>query len=261
MKGTVMKLEGKVALVTGGGRGIGRGIVLALAREGADTAIVGVTPPNAERVMEEVKKLGRRAIAIKADVTKWDQVQAMVKRTIEELGQLDILVNNAGAITVAPIEQITEEDFDRVMAVNVKGTFLCSKAVVPYMKQSGGGKIINLSSTAGKEGGINITHYSASKFAIVGFTNSLAKELGLYNITVNAICPGVVNTDMWDIICPGMKLPGESRDDTFQRLLTAWVPIGRPLTPEEMGSLAVFFATNDGVTGQSWNVDGGATAH
>lgn len=256
-----MKLKGKVALVTGGGRGIGRGIALALSTEGADVAIADIDYSNAQRVTEEVTKAGRNSIAVKVDVTNWAQVHAMIKRTIEELGRLDIMVNNAGVISVAPVELLDEDAWDHVMTVNAKGTFLCCKAVIPHMKSQGSGKIINLSSIAGKMGVPSIAHYVASKFAIVGFTNALAKELAKDNITVNAICPGFVDTYMWDILTDGMKLLGESREETFQRIVNLEVPQGRPQTSEDMGMLAVFFATNDNVTGQAWNVSGGAVLY
>lgn len=275
-----MKLEGKVAVVTGGGRGIGRGITLALAEEGADIAVVetdvldsafnqyGVEEINgyssAQEVVEEIKALGRRAVAIKADVSKWDQVQAAVNQTIEDLGQIDILVNNAGVISVAPVEELEEEAWDLIMDVNSKGIFLCCKAVIPHMKERGGGKIINTASIAGKNGYAGLAHYCASKFAAVGFTNTLAKELAEDNITVNAICPGIVGTQMW--MGPGMladawKQPGESIEESYKRTLGEMIPQGVDQTPEDMGALAVYFATADHVTGQAVNVDGGTELH
>jgi meso-butanediol dehydrogenase/(S,S)-butanediol dehydrogenase/diacetyl reductase len=275
-----MKLEGKVAIVTGGGRGIGRGIALALAEEGADIAVVEADVldsafnqysvkeingyPSAQEVAEEVKALGRRAIAIKADVTKWDQVQAAVKQTIDELGQVDILVNNAGVISIAPVEAMEEEAWDIVMGVNAKGLFLCSKAVIPHMKQRGGGKIINTASIAGKNGFGTLVHYTASKFAAVGFTNALAKELAGDNITVNAICPGIVATQMWmgsGMLADAWKQPGESIEESYKRTLGEIIPQGVDQTPEDMGALAVYFATSDHVTGQAHNVDGGTELH
>lgn len=272
-----MKLEGKVALVTGGGRGIGRGIALALAEEGADIAIVetdvldspfnqyGVKEINgyhsAQKVVEEIKALGRRAIAVQADVTKWDQVQAAVKQTIQELGQIDISVHNAGVINVVPVEEMEEEAWDITMDVNVKGVFLCCKAVIPHMKQRGGGKIINTASIGGKNAFPTLAHYCASKFAVVGFTNSLAKELAQDNITVNAICPGIVRTAMWDLLADLWKQPGESVEESWQRHLDALIPQGRAQVPADMGQLAVYFATADNVTAQAFNVDGGTELH
>jgi len=272
-----MKLAGKVALVTGGGRGIGRGIALALAGEGADIAVIdtdrldsaynqyGAKEINgyqsALKVVKEIKALGRQAIAIKADVTKWDQVQAAVKQAIEELGQIDILVSNAGVINVAPVETMEEEAWDITMEVNVKGVFLCCKAVIPHMKQRGGGKIINTASIGGKNAFPTLAHYCASKFAVVGFTNALAKELAKDNITVNAICPGIVWTQMWKLLADVWKKPGESIEESWKRNLDEIVPQGRAQTPEDMGQLAVYFATADNVTAQAFNVDGGTELH
>ncbi len=272
-----MKLQGKVALVTGGGRGIGRGIVLALAREGADVAVVDTDIldsaynqyrtrevggyQSAQKVAEEIRGLGRRAIALQADVTKWDQVQAMVEKAVTELGQVDILVNDAGVIHVSPVEEFPEEAWDLTLGVNAKGLFLCSKAVIPHMKQRGGGKIINVASIAGKNGFATLACYSASKFAAVGFTNALAKELARDNITVNAICPGIVWTQMWQLLAELWKKPGESIEESWKRNLDTIIPQGRDQTPADMGALAVYFATNDNVTGQAINVDGGSELH
>jgi meso-butanediol dehydrogenase/(S,S)-butanediol dehydrogenase/diacetyl reductase len=275
-----MKLEGKVALVTGAGRGIGRGIALALAGEGADIAVVETDRldsafnqysvkeingyQSAQKVVKEIEALGRRAIAIEADVTKWDQVQAAVKQTIEELGQVDILVNNAGVVSITPVDEMEEEAWDITMGVNAKGVFLCSKAVIPHMKQRGGGKIINTASIAGKNGFGTLVHYCASKFAVVGFTNALAKELAGDNITVNAICPGIIPTQMWmgsGMLADAWKQPGESTEESYKRILGEIIPQGRGQTPEDMGALAVYFATSDNVTGQAHNVDGGTELH
>jgi meso-butanediol dehydrogenase/(S,S)-butanediol dehydrogenase/diacetyl reductase len=272
-----MKLEGKVALVTGGGRGIGRGIALALAGEGADIAVVdtdvvdneynqyGVREVKgyqaAQKVVGEIQSLGRRAIAVQADVTKWDQVQATVAKIVDELGRIDISVHNAGVISVVPVEEMTEAAYDLVMDVNVKGVFLCCKAVIPQMKKQGGGKIINTASIGGKNAFPTLAHYCASKFAVVGFTNGLAKEVAQDNITVNAICPGIVRTAMWDLLADLWKQPGETVEQSWQRNLDSLVPQGRGQTPADMGALAVFFATNDNVTGQAFNIDGGTELH
>jgi meso-butanediol dehydrogenase/(S,S)-butanediol dehydrogenase/diacetyl reductase len=257
-----MELQSKVALVTGGGRGIGQGIVKRLAEAGCDIAVVDNIEENAKKVAEEVKAMGRRAIVLKVDVTKWDQVQNMVKDTIDQLGGLDIAVNNAGVISIMPVEELTEKDWDFVNDVNAKGVFLCWKAVIPHMKKQNWGRIINTASIAGKVGFPDLAHYSASKFAVVGFTNALAKELAKTKITVNAICPGIIATQMWygsTGLAEKWKESGETMDESWKRHQEALIPQGEAQTPEDMGDLAVYFATSPHVTGQAIAVDGGMT--
>ncbi len=255
-----MQLKGKVAIVTGAGRGIGRGIAMRLAEAGADIAIADIINDNAEIVAEEIKALGRRAVALKTDVTSWEQVREMVDRTVKDLGSLDIAVNNAGVVSIMPVEDITEEDWDFVNNVNAKGVFLCCKAELGPMKKQNWGRIINVSSVAGKAGFPTLAHYSASKFAVVGFTNALAKEVAQDGITVNAICPGIIGTQMWYSdagLAAKWKNPDESMDESWKRHQEALIPQGVAQTPEDMGDMAVYFATAEHVTGQAVNVCGG----
>ena len=255
-----MSLEGKVALVTGGGRGIGRGIALQLARAGADVAVADLREELAAGVAAEVRALDRRAVAVRADVTSWADAQAMVAQTVAELGSLDIAVNNAGVLHIATVESLSEEAYDRVMSVNVKGVFLSCKAELPELRKGGWGRIINISSTAGKIGFPGLSVYCASKFAVIGFTNSLAKEVATEGITVNAICPGIIGTDMWlgaDGLAPALAQAGETMEQSWLRTQAAMIPQGVAQTPEDMGDLAVFFCQAEHVTGQAWNVDGG----
>lgn len=259
-----MQLEGKVALVTGGGRGLGQGIVMSLARAGADVAVADILPDNAERVAAEVRKLGRRAIALHTDVTRLDQVRKMVDQTVQQLGGLDIAVNNAGVISIKPVEELSEADWDHIFNVNAKGVFFCCKCEIPVMRKKGWGRIINIASIAGKMGFATLAHYSASKYAVVGFTASLALELARTGITVNAICPGIIGTAMWygdTGLAEKWKGEGENMEESWKRHQEALIPQGEGQTPEDMGQLAVYLASAPHVTGQSINVDGGTIAH
>ncbi|MDR0240178.1 MAG: SDR family oxidoreductase [Burkholderia sp.] len=254
-------LEGQVAIVTGGARGIGRGIALTLAGAGADILLADLLDDALDATAREVRALGRRAAVARVDVTQAAQVDAMVAQALAELGRLDILVNCAGVISIHPVAELTERDWDFVMDVNAKGTFLGCRAALAHLKAQGRGRIINVASIAGKEGFPNLAHYSASKFAVVGFTNALAKELARDGVTVNAICPGIVRTDMWDRLSDEWKTDGETVEESWQRHQLTLIPQGRAQTPEDMGRLALFFATMDNVTGQAVNVDGGFTFH
>ena len=194
-----MELKDSVAIVTGGARGIGRGIAFELAKEGARIVVADLPSVAADRdeTIADIKLLGSDAIAVDVDVRDFAQCQAMVQAAIDRWGQVDVLVNNAGVISVGFVAGLTEEAWDLVMDVNVKGTFLCSKAVVPHMMQRRIGRIINLSSQAGKSGKPAVSHYCASKFAVIGFTQALAGEMAPFDVTVNAICPGEVDSYMW----------------------------------------------------------------
>ncbi|MDH5690800.1 MAG: SDR family oxidoreductase, partial [Candidatus Bathyarchaeota archaeon] len=201
------KLEGKVAIVTGGGRGIGKAIALAFAKEGADVVIAEYRPELAKETAKEVKALGREALAVKTDVRVSDEVEAMVNKTLEKFGKIDILVNNAGTAGTPEVVAhaglpwlIEEEHWDATFDVNVKGIYLCCKYVVPHMVERKSGKIINMASVAGKpfwEGAPLTLHYCASKAAVINFTENLAVVLGEDGINVNDICPVYLWTDLW----------------------------------------------------------------
>jgi meso-butanediol dehydrogenase/(S,S)-butanediol dehydrogenase/diacetyl reductase len=269
-------LAGKVALVTGGGRGIGRGVALALADAGADVAIADVDAlpkgahhygdvplaglEAARRTADEVIGHGRRAVAIGADVTSKADCERMVAETERALGRLDVLVCNAGVVSIAPVAAMDEATWDLTFDVNVKGVFLSCQAAIPALVR-GGGCIINIASVAGKNGAPGLAHYCASKFAVVGFTNALAKELAAAGVRVNAICPGLLRTQMWEYLAETLKEPGETRDASWERYVEMYVPLGRPQTPEDIGRAAVYLATAPNVTGQAMNVDGGVELH
>lgn len=270
------ELAGKVALITGGGRGIGRGISVELARAGADVAIAEIDRLQsaaqqyaattlggvaaARQTAAEIATLGRRALVIEADVTRKADTARMVEETIASLGALDILVCNAGVVSIATVQAMAEETWDLTMGVNVKGVFLSCQAALPALKARRG-CIITVASVAGKNGAPGMAHYCASKFAVVGFTNALAKEVARHGVRVNAICPGILRTQMWEYLADALKREGESKEESWQRYVGTLIPLGRPQTPEDIGGLAVYLATADNVTGQAINVDGGMELH
>ncbi len=244
-----MKLKDKVAIVTGASRGLGRAAALALAQEGCSVAVNYLSSEDAaQEVVRQIRALPGKAIAVRADVSKADQVNEMVRRTLEEFGRIDILVNNAGILKGASLLELTEEMWDEVLDINLKGTFLCSKAVAEVMVNQRRGKIINLSSVAGFLAVPDYPHYAVSKAGVLGFTRSIAEDLGPFNIQVNAIAPGWIDTDM---NAPAKGTPDEQKvcDQT---------PLRRWGTPEEVADLVLFLATNaDFITGQAIIIDGG----
>ena len=265
-------LAGKVALITGGGTGIGKGIAEGFAREGMRLALAGLEhAPSAENQYETshiggfsaaeavAAEIGGDAIAIDADVADEASVDAMFARCLDAFGRVDVVVNAAGVITATPIAEMSAAEWDNIMDVNAKGTFLVNKAAVVRMRaQGGGGRIINVASIAGKFGTATLTHYCASKFAVVGFTNALAKEVAREGITVNCICPGIVGTQMWTLLNVAFADSGETPEQTYARAIDRYIPQGTPQTEEDMAGLALYFVNAPHVTGQAINVDGGS---
>lgn len=264
-----MKFEGKVAIVTGAARGMGYSHCLALAREGADIAAADICgniegiyelSPDLKEVISEIQKLGRKAIGIECDVRKSDEVKAMAERVLLELGRIDILVNNAGIEAFHPVQDISEDEWDKVLDVDLKGVFLCCKFVVPQMIKQKSGKIINISSIYGYQAAPLVSHYCAAKFGVVGFTQSLARELAEHNINVNAVGPGFINTKMADaeapIFAPLMGIPTETY---YQDAIKQVSLFGREITPQDISNAVVWLASEDSrnVTGQLILVDGG----
>jgi NAD(P)-dependent dehydrogenase (short-subunit alcohol dehydrogenase family) len=265
-----MRLAGKVAVVTGGGSGIGRGIVLALAREGADLAIPDIQVLNAEKVAEEVKALGRKVVAMKTDVTSVADVKAMADRVRDIYGRIDVLVNNAGmaAPPGMPFTNNTEEDWDRAFTVNTKSVFITCKAVVPHMVERKAGAIVNIASIAGPLAAATMPAYSVAKGGVITFTRVLAKELAPSGVRVNAICPGVLWTDFWQKLAahiadtnPAFK--GMTPRQVFEKRVGDIVPMRCEQTPEDIGAAAVFLASDEAryITGQALMVDGGCVMY
>lgn len=259
-----MRLKDKVSIVTGSGRGIGRGIALQFAKEGSNIVVADVKEDLARRTTEEIEAVGRQALPLKVDVRVNSEVDAVVNETLKKFGRVDVLVNVAGVLTVAPIVELSEEDWDFIMEVNIKGTFLCSRAVARQMiKQGSGGKIICISSNGGKSGFPFEAHYCASKHAVIGFVRSLALELASHKINVNAICPGYIVTDMHMFEATvWAKWMGKTVEQVRAESL-ATIPWGRFGTPEDIAKVAVFLASEDSeyMTGQALNVTGGNEMH
>ncbi|WP_102271495.1 3-oxoacyl-[acyl-carrier-protein] reductase [Cytobacillus massiliigabonensis] len=244
-----MKLEGKAALVTGASRGIGREIALGLAKQGADVVVnYSGSEERANQVVAEIKELGRNAVAIQCDVSNSESVAHMVKETIDIFGKLDILVNNAGITKDNLLMRMKEEEWDDVININLKGVFLCTKAVTRQMMKQRSGRIINISSIVGVSGNPGQANYVAAKSGVIGLTKSTAKELSSRGITVNAIAPGFITTDMTD------KLTEDVKDQMLKQ-----IPLARFGEPSDIANVAVFLASEDSryMTGQTLHVDGG----
>jgi meso-butanediol dehydrogenase/(S,S)-butanediol dehydrogenase/diacetyl reductase len=261
-----MRLAGRVAIVTGGAQGIGRGIVLCMAQEGADIAIADLKVEQAEAVAAEVRALGRKAIVVKTDVTRQADFEACCAHVARELSRLDILVNNAGTACQPgnPFTNNVEADWDQVWAVNVKSIFFACKAVAPYFIAQNSGKIINIASIAGTMNSPNMPPYSVSKMGVVTFTKIVAKELAQHNVNVNAICPGILWTQFWQetgerLSRPGAPFAGMEPRAVFENRVNAIIPMKREQTPEDIGWAAVFLASEQArqITGQALHVDGG----
>lgn len=255
-----MSINGKVALVTGAGQGIGRGIALRLASDGADIAIVDVNDGKTAAVADEVRALGRKAIAYTADVTKRDEVYAAIDHVEKELGGFDIMVNNAGVASVQPISEITPEEMEKTFQVNVHGVLWGIQAAAAKFKERGhNGKIINASSIAGHEGFPLLGVYSATKFAVRALTQAAARELASDGITVNAYCPGVVGTDMWVEIDQRMAdITGAEVGESYDKFVGG-IALGRAQTPEDVAAFVSYLAgpDSDYMTGQAPLIDGG----
>lgn len=244
-----MSLAGKAALVTGASRGIGREIALELARQGANVAVnFSGSEAKANEVVDEIKALGQEAFAIKCNVSKTEEVSEMVKAVIEQFGRLDILVNNAGITRDNLLMRMKEEEWDDVLNINLKGVFLVTKAVTRQMMKQRVGRIINISSVVGESGNPGQANYVAAKAGVIGLTKTTAKELASRNITVNAIAPGFITTDMTD------KLPEDVKAEMLKQ-----IPLARLGEPKDIAKAAAFLASDDSayITGQTLHINGG----
>ncbi|MBW1710275.1 MAG: SDR family oxidoreductase [Deltaproteobacteria bacterium] len=268
-----MRLKDKIAVVTGGGGGIGEGICLCLAREGAHVVVSDVDMELAERVAAKVSESGQKSLAVQTDVRKADQCQALVDTAIKEFGGLDILVCSAGIMgfsnrddSDAPltIENMLESDWDMTIDVNLKGVFLCNRAVIPYFKKRQAGKIINIASVAGRQGVEFLAPYAASKAGVINLSQAVALHMAPFSVNVNVICPGIVWTPMW---AQGVQVLTQRSDNfkgvdpemIFNGIVQTQIPLKRVQMPEDIGNAVVFLVSEEAkeITGQALNVCGG----
>lgn len=255
-----MKLEGKVALITGAGQGIGRAIALRLANDGANIAVAEINEDKAKAVADEVRALGRKATHVRADVSNRDDIYAAIDQAEKELGGFDIMINNAGIAQVQPIAQVTPEEVDRILKINVQGVLWGIQAAGKKFKERGTrGKIINAASIASHEGMAMLGLYSASKFAVRALTQAAARELASDGITVNAYSPGIVGTDMWvEIDRRFSELTGAKLGSTYEKYVEG-IALGRASTAEDVAAFVAYLAgpDSDYMTGQAPMIDGG----
>lgn len=245
----MINLTGKTAIVTGGSRGIGKAIALKLASLGANIVVnYTSSPEKAEEVVKAVNEMGREAIALRANVSNSEDVDNFIKEVEKRFSTIDILVNNAGITRDGLLMKMKEQDWDDVITINLKGTFNCTKAVIRKMMKQKSGKIVNIASVIGKMGNAGQANYAASKAGIIGFTKSMAKELGSRNINVNAVAPGFIQTDMTDVLSEEVK-----------NMLLANIPMKELGNPEDVANLVAFLCSEEAryITGQVINVDGG----
>ena len=259
-----MRLKDRVAIVTGGGAGIGRSICINMAKEGAKVAAMDINEEAALETAEMIEKEDGDALALKMDVTLKADVQAMTAQVLKTHGKIDILVNNAGTDIKGSITELAENTWDTLMNINLKGVFLCTQAAVASMIEQRYGRIVNISSMAGKTGEPLTSPYCATKFGVIGFTQSIALELGKHNITVNAVCPGPVDTDLIrQSVAQSAKIKGMAPEDFLQEFFINPTPLGRIAQPVDIARAVIFLASDEAefITGSTLNVSGGREMH
>ncbi|MDA8216325.1 MAG: glucose 1-dehydrogenase [Dehalococcoidales bacterium] len=252
-------LTNKVAIVTGAGRGIGRAVSLRLARDGADVVAADIDLATAESTAKEVAAIGRRSLAVQLDVSDQAAAREKLSRAVADMGRVDILVNNAGIVQAKSWLELTNEDIDRMFAINVKGIIFCSQAIADHLTSQRSGRVINMASVAAKIGRPLYAHYSASKAAVVNVTRALAMYFAPYGITCNSVCPGFVDTKMWEYLDEELgRIEGRPKGETFKQRVST-IPLGRAEVPDDVASVVSFLASDDSsyMTGQSLVVDGG----
>ncbi|MEJ3748967.1 SDR family oxidoreductase [Actinomycetes bacterium KLBMP 9797] len=255
------RFDGRVVAITGAARGMGRAFAERFAAEGGRVVLVDLEEGVVDAAAEVAAATGAQTLGLTCDVTDESAVNAFFAKVDETFGRLDVLINNAGVITISRLEELSLEAWNRVLSVNTTGAFLCAKAAVPLIRRGGrGGRILNAASGQARQGFIYTPHYAASKFGVVGLTQSLAKELAADQITVNAYCPGIVATDMWAYNDSEWgRLLGDYRPGELMAEWIAAIPLGRAATNDDVANLLLFLASDEAgyITGQSINVDGG----
>lgn len=245
-----MRLKDKVAIITGAAKGIGAATAVKFGKEGAKVAVCDIDMESIEKTVNEIKEMGGEAIGFKVDITKKEEIEKMVKTLMDKYGKINVLINNAGIISDAQLYKMTDDQFDKVININLKGTYLCTKAVVSIMREQGHGSIINASSIVGLYGNFGQTNYAATKFGVIGMAKCWAKELGRKGIRVNVVCPGFVKTS---ILAPMPKNVIESMEKK--------TALGRLAEPEELANVYAFLASDEAsyITGSVIEVGGGVT--
>jgi len=248
-----MDLSGTVAIVSGAGKGLGWSIAERLATEGAHVVLADIDGQTVQEKADALRLMNRESLAVRIDVSKWQDVETLVRKTMDRFKRIDILINNAGVLgPYLPVTEYPEEEWDKVVAVNLKGTFLCCKAVLPVMKAQSYGKVVSLASVAGKDGNANMAPYAATKAAVICLTKTLAKEMAPYHVHVNCVAPALIETDMSREMTPAQRA-----------LLTSKIPLGRLGRPEEVAAVVTFLASDEAsfVTGQCYDISGGRSVY